>query len=95
MIEPGSVTCAIPAPRRGRIYNGRTGIDPAHREFSTVSAVARMLHLATSMLAVRSGDTLRDIAARYLGFAMIGGSVILGELLARADVFFSGDRSRA
>jgi hypothetical protein len=47
------------------------------------------------MLAARSGDTLRDIAARYLGFAMIGGSVLLGELLARTDELLFGARSRS
>ena len=46
------------------------------------------------MLAARSGDTLRDIAVRYLGFAMIGWSVVVGELLARADELLSEARSR-
>ena len=46
------------------------------------------------MLAARAGETLRDVAARYLGFAMIGCSIVLGELLARADELLSGARSR-
>jgi hypothetical protein len=56
--------------------------------------VARMLHSPASMMAGRPTDTLRDIVARYLGFAMIGCSVVLGELLARADEMLLGARSR-
>ena len=53
-----------------------------------------MLHWASIMLAIRPGDTLRENAARLVGFAMIGCSVVLGELLARADELLFGARSR-
>jgi len=84
----------ISAAHHGKIYNVRRYRHPGYDEFSGVSTVARMLQSATSMLAERSGDRLRDIAARYVGFAMIGCSVVLGELLMRADALVFGARSR-
>ena len=53
-----------------------------------------MLQSRLVMIPARSADTLRDIVARYLGFVMIGCSIVLGELLVRADELFSGARSR-
>ena len=47
--------------------------------------------LTTCIMATpRSGDTLREIAVRYVGFAMIGCSVVVGEVLARVDELISG-----
>ena len=42
----------------------------------------------------RSGDTLREIAVRYVGFAMIGCSIVLGEVLARVDALWAGQSVR-
>lgn len=42
------------------------------------------------MAAMRSSDTLRAIAARYVGFAMIGCSIVLGQVLARVDELIAG-----
>jgi len=42
------------------------------------------------MATPRSGDTLREIAVRYVGFAMIGCSIVVGEVLARVDELISG-----
>ena len=47
--------------------------------------------LTTCIMATpRSGDTLREIAVRYVGFAMIGCSIVVGEVLARVDELISG-----
>ena len=42
------------------------------------------------MADTRSGETLREMAVRYVGFAMIGCSVVVGEVLARVDELISG-----
>ena len=48
------------------------------------------------MANTRAGDTLREIAVRYVGFAMIGCSIVLGEVLARVDELVSrGARLRS
>lgn len=47
--------------------------------------LARKLHGPFDMAPTNVDETLRDTAVRYAGFALIAWTVVLGELLVRAD----------